>query len=133
MSLLNKLHKDLYQSHHLTQWVDINSIYSIQYQMENLMWKASGNIFLGHLGEWVFRIFPRLHLIIEGRRGCLLIPFKVFMDHFTVFNSSPMQHLRWSSLWLKIGNGWNLFFSVVTNSFILNLALKGLDNFRWRQ
>ena len=36
-----------------------------------------------------------------------LIPYNV--DHVITFNSSPMQHLRWSSLWQKL-----LLLTVVT-------------------
>ena len=28
--------------------------------------------------------------------------------HFTMFNSSPMQHQRWSTFCQKLANGWNL-------------------------
>ena len=38
-----------------------------------------------------------------------LIPDKNFVDHVITFNSSPMQHLRWSSLWQKL-----LLLTVVT-------------------
>ena len=43
------------------------------------------------------------------------------MDHATIFNSSPMQQLRWSSLWQKINYSWKLL-TVVTESFILNMT-----------
>ena len=33
---------------------------------KNLSWKTSGNVVLGHLGEWVFQVFPRLHSILGG-------------------------------------------------------------------
>ena len=58
------------------------------------MKKPSGNVFLEHLGEWVFHIFTREHLIITVPP----IPFMIFMDHFAIFNSNPTQHLRWSFL-----------------------------------
>ena len=50
------------------------------------------------------------------------IPVRVFVDHVTIFSSSPMQ---WSSLSQKIGNGWKLLF--------LDLTLKQIDKFRLRQ
>ena len=40
-------------------------------------------------------------------RGEPLILFRVFMDHVTIFNSSSMQHLRWSY-------GWKLLLTVIT-------------------
>ena len=76
--------------------------------------KNSGNVFLGHLGGSVFYIFRRLHSIMcvcwGGQVGCgwPSIPFRIFVDYVTIFNSSPMQHLRWNSLWWKIGNSWKL-------------------------
>ena len=56
-------------------------------------------------------------------------PFKIFADHATIcnihyaiFKPNPMQHLRWSSLWQKLGNGWKLLLTVVTWSFVLNVT-----------
>ena len=46
-----------------------------------------------------------------------LIPYKNFVDHVITFNSSPMQHLRWSSLWQKL-----LLLTVVTQSFVIIVA-----------
>ena len=46
--------------------------------------------------------------------GCTLITFIIFVNHVTIFNSSPMQHVRWSSLREKIDNGWKLLLTVVT-------------------
>ena len=55
----------------------------------------------------------------------------IFVDHVTIFNSSPVQHLRWSSLSQKIGNDWKLLLAVVTR--LLDLTLKYIDKFRLRQ
>ena len=44
---------------------------------------------------------------------CHLITFRIFVYHVTILNSSLMQHLRWSSLGQKIGNGWKLLLIVV--------------------
>ena len=44
-----------------------------------------------------------------------------FVDHVTIFSSSPMQHLRRSFV-TKIGNSWKLLLTVVTESFILNVT-----------
>ena len=65
------------------------------------MQNTSGNEFLGPLVEIVFHIFPILHWIMKrrgrmGGRGCP-IPFRIFVDHVTIFNLSPMQHLKWST------------------------------------
>ena len=49
------------------QWIDIITLFSsfdINCKILTLMWKTSGILFLGHLGGWVFHIFPRLHLIM---------------------------------------------------------------------
>ena len=40
------------------------SPFDIKCKIPYLKWKASGNVFLGHLGGWVFHIFPRLHSIM---------------------------------------------------------------------
>ena len=61
-------------------------------------------------------------------------PQYLFVDHVTIFNSRPKQHLTWSSLQQKIGNGWKLLMTV-TQSFILNVTglldptLKCIDKF----
>ena len=57
----------------------------------------------------------------DGRAHAPQKPFKIFADHATIcnihyaiFKPNPMQHLRWSSLWQKLGNGWKLLLTVVT-------------------
>ena len=52
---------------------------------------------------------------------CHQIPFRIFVDYVTIFNSSPMQHLRWSSFWQK-SNDWKLLLTFVTENFIINIA-----------
>ena len=37
----------------------------------NLMQKTYGNVFLGHLGWWVFHVFPRLHSILGNAAGTI--------------------------------------------------------------
>ena len=65
--------------------------------------------------------------------------FRIFVDHAGIFSSSPMQHLRWSYLWQKIGNSWKLLLTVVIAIFILNVTrlldptLKHIDKFRLAQ
>ena len=51
----------------------------------------------------------------RGERGfgALPIPLRIFVDHVTIFNSSHMQYLSWSTLWRKIGNGWKLLLTIV--------------------
>ena len=44
------------------------------------------------------------------------IPIRIFADVVTIFSSSPMQNLGWSSLWQK------LLLTVVTESFLLKLV-----------
>ena len=78
------------------------------------MSKTSENVFLAHLREWVFHVFVSFHLIMVG------VPKYLVDDHFTIFNSSYMQHLRCGSLKQKIGESWKLLLTVVTLSLILN-------------
>ena len=48
-------------------------------------------------------------------KGARADPFRIFdVDPVAIFNSSPMQHLTWSYLRLKIANGWKLLLSVAT-------------------
>ena len=105
------------------------SPFDIKCKIPYLKWKASGNVFLGHLGGWVFHIFPRLHSImyvcvcvnvcVEGGRWSLIL-FRVLVDHITIFNSSSMQHLRWGK-WLE----------TVVDSCYIELCLK-YDQFSLR-
>ena len=44
---------------------------------------------------------------------------KNFADYVTIFNLSPMQHLRWSSLWQKLGNGWKMLLTAVAYNFVI--------------
>ena len=131
--LLNILPINLQQCHNLSHWVDIESISSFDIKCKNLMWKISKNVFSGHLGEWVFYIFLTLHSIMG------VVPFSIFIDHVRIISSSPMQHLRWSSLSQKNGNSWELVLTVVAESFVLNVTgvldptLKSIDKFRLRQ
>ena len=68
-----------------------------------------------------------------------VVPFSIFIDHVRIISSSPMQHLRWSSLPQKNGNSWELVLTVVAESFVLNVTgvldptLKSIDKFRLRQ
>ena len=39
-----------------------------------------------------------MHLINGGGGGGLVLVFSIFVDVVTIFSSSRMQHLRWSSL-----------------------------------
>ena len=67
----------------------------------NLTWKC------------VFRTsFSRLPL--EQDSLCSLIPLRISVDYVTLFSSSPLQQLRWSSLWQQmgnIGNSWKLLMT----------------------
>ena len=74
--------------------------------------KTSGNEFLGSLEE-VFHIFSILHSTWRVRP----IPFRIFVDHGTIFSLSPMQYL--------IGNNWELMLILVMESFVLKVT--GLD------
>ena len=48
-------------------------------------------IYLGHLEECVLHISPKVKL---SHGWCPPIPFRIFVDHVTIFSSSLMQHLR---------------------------------------
>ena len=56
-----------------------------------------------------------------------MLPFRIFLD-VAIFSSSPMQHLRWSSMWPKKGNSWKPLLTVATESLSLkinfNLVIK---------
>ena len=58
-----------------------------------------------------FSYFSKLHSIMGG---AFSIPLKIFVGYVTIFNSSPIQHLRWSSLWQKISNVWKPLLTIVT-------------------
>ena len=87
VTLLNMLHK-IYSKF----TVYINELiltpfspFDIKCKKINLMWKTSGNVFLGYLGERFFQISPRLHSIMGGVpnsfqnfRGCYNIQFKSY-------------------------------------------------------
>ena len=66
MALLNILHINLQQCHNYVNGLILAtfSTFASKCKKFNLMWKISGNVFLGHLGVWVFRIFPTLHSIM---------------------------------------------------------------------
>ena len=55
------------------------------------MQKSSGNVFLGHLGEWFFRIFS-------------IMGAPPLSPQYLLEFSSPLQYLRGSSL---LQNSWN--------------------------
>ena len=69
------------------------------------------NLWKEHLGESVFHIILTPHLIMGVAPPSLPpptslppppIPFRIFMDHVTIFSSSSMQHLSRRSLWQKM-------------------------------
>ena len=87
------------------------------------MWKNSGNEFFGHLGGWVFNIYPIMHSIMGGggKASLPLIPISIFVEFVKIFSSSLIQHLRWNSLWQK------LLLTVVTESLVLNMTAHNID------
>ena len=76
------------------------------------MRKTSGNVFLGHLGECVFHIFPRLHSIMtwilyltlkcidEFRLGQLNILSTIYMFEVSKINNNCEKHypMGWDGL-----------------------------------
>ena len=87
------------------------------------MWKNSGNEFFGHLGGWVFNIYP-IRPATRGGGGKAplpLIPISIFVEFVKIFSSSLIQHLRWNSLWQK------LLLTVVTESLVLNMTAHNID------
>ena len=86
------------------------------------MWKNSGNEFFGHLGGWVFNIYPIMHSIMGGGKAPPPpIPISIFVEFVKIFSSSLIQHLRWNSLWQK------LLLTVVTESLVLNMTAHNID------
>ena len=81
------------------------SLFDIKCKKRYLIWKTAENVLLGHPGESVLHIFPRLY---SKMGGCPPIPFRIFVDHVKLSSSRPVQHQRWSSSWQKIGNSWLL-------------------------
>ena len=65
-----------------------------------------------------FSYYPIMHSVMGwgGVPGPPPIPIRIFADVVTIFSSSPMQNLGWSSLWQK------LLLTVVTESFLLKLV-----------
>ena len=57
------------------------------------MQKISGNVFMASR-RVSFSYFPKIAI----DHGDALDTFRIFVDHVVIFNSSPMQHLRWSSV-----------------------------------
>ena len=55
------------------------------------------------LTSFNLQIFQRLHPTMAFSPQNL-----IFVDHFTIFNSSPMHYLRWSSLCQNLPYGWRL-------------------------
>ena len=108
------------------------SPFDITVNAKYFMWKTSGNVFLGHLGGWVFYIFPTVHLIIRGVGGDprYILEFLWIMSHYSI---SPLRNIKDGAKGLK------LLLTVVTLSFILNVTglldrtLKYINKFRLRQ
>ena len=62
------------------------------------MQKSCRNVFLGHLGDRVFHIFPKVAL---DHGVCPQMSFRIFVYHFITLNSSPMQHVQDGALCAK--------------------------------
>ena len=103
------------------------SLFNIKCKKLNLknLWKCSFRT----LREGVFHIFLSLQTIMEGApisfRGCTHT-HRVFVDLVTIFSSSSMRHLRWTSIWQKM---------VIAENFVLNVTptLKHKDKFWLKQ
>ena len=77
-----------------------------------------------------FSCFPKVALD-HGER-CPLVPFRVFVDHITIFSSDPMQQLRWKSLWQEIGNSWKLLLTDFTDVCLkCDKALLSVSEMHW--
>ena len=59
-------------------------------------------------------------------------PFRISVDHVTIFNSSPMQLLRWSS-WLETAVDCCYIELRFNMTGLLDPTLKCIDKFRLRQ
>ena len=57
---------------------------------------------------WVFttKLFVKFFVM-----ECTSICFRIFQDHVAILNLNPLQYLRWTSLWQKIGNGFPFTYS----------------------
>ena len=99
------------------------------------MWKTSGNVFLGLLGEWVFDIFPTLHSI-KGLPSQYLLKFSWSCGNiqFKPYATSKMELFVTEN-----GNSWELVLTVVTEHSVLNVTglldpiPKHIDKLRLRQ
>ena len=110
------------------------SPFDIKFKILNLIRKASGNVFLGHLAGYVFHIFLKLHSIICvclcvcvcvcGRRSVILS--RVFVDHGTIFS----YRLYATSEMEQMAVTWSFVFNM---RGLLDLTLKCIDQFSLRQ
>ena len=66
--------------------------------------------------------FPFFPMVALDYGDCPPIPFRIVVNHVTISSSNSMPHLRWSTLWQKIGNSWKLLETIVTESFVLNVT-----------
>ena len=89
---------------------------------KNLIRKTSGNVFLGHLGEWVFHIFLKLHLIIGS--ALPQIPFRILWIMLNI----EFKPCAASKVELFVTK--KFFMNVIG---LLALTLKHIDKFRLRQ
>ena len=81
--------------------------FGIKCEILNLIWKHSANVLLGHLGGWVFHIFPRLHSItsvwcVGG--GGILDTFQSFHGscysiQLKLYATSKMEQMAWNCCW----------------------------------
>ena len=72
-------------------------------------------------GRLSFSYFPKIALDHWGAPRHPNAPW-ISMGPITIFRSSPMQRLKWSSLWQKIKNSWKLLLTVLTESFVLHVT-----------
>ena len=58
--------------------------------------------------------FSYLPKIAFDNGGCYPIPFRIFVDHVTIFSSGPAQHLGYRGICdQKVAHGWNLLLDIV--------------------
>ena len=73
----------------VSSWLHLTLVVHLILNANNSMRKTSGNVFLGQ---------PHIFRRCTRSWGCSPIPFRISVDHVTIFSSSPMQHVICSSL-----------------------------------
>ena len=102
---------------------------------KNVMRRTSGNVFLGHLGGWIFHIFKRLHSIL----GCWNEP-DTFQNFCGLCYNSQFKHYATSMMEFFLAKNRYWLETVVDFCYIqlrfkrdsfLDPTLKCIDKFKF--